>query len=113
MSHTDKTHPWHVRMATRPGASAVPSHDHRFGPCDLPDLTPHTAGDISTSCYWAMGTAMLFGRDSGCGCGWCNGQLERRTRTRAERRDIAARLRAASRTADFDVVLPPRRRSSW
>jgi hypothetical protein len=37
MSRTDKTRPWWVRMADAPMATCVPVHDHRFGPCSLPD----------------------------------------------------------------------------
>ena len=37
MSRTDKTRPWWVRMADAPMVTCIPVHDHRFGPCSLPD----------------------------------------------------------------------------
>ncbi|WP_127500535.1 hypothetical protein [Actinoplanes solisilvae] len=49
MSRTDKTRPWWVQMAHAPMVACQPVHDHRFGPCTLPDEIDarETAG-----CHW-------------------------------------------------------------
>jgi hypothetical protein len=55
MSRTDKTRPWWVRMADAPMVTCLPVHDHRFGPCSLPDeITADNAclGTNPGSCYW-------------------------------------------------------------
>ncbi|MFD1546111.1 hypothetical protein [Nonomuraea guangzhouensis] len=55
MSKTDKTRPWWVRMADAPMATCLPVHDHRFGPCTLPDeITADSAslGHRMDGCYW-------------------------------------------------------------
>jgi hypothetical protein len=36
MSRTDKTRPWWVQMVDAPGSTCAPAHDHRWGPCTLP-----------------------------------------------------------------------------
>ncbi|GAA1654621.1 hypothetical protein [Actinoplanes couchii] len=50
MSRTDQTRPLWVRMAEKPGVTCIPVHDHRFGPCTLPERI--TADMPSGNCYW-------------------------------------------------------------
>ncbi|MGX6603398.1 hypothetical protein ACWKSP_14840 [Micromonosporaceae bacterium Da 78-11] len=55
MSRTDKTRPWWVQMADAPMTAARPVHDHRFGPCTLPDeITADSAslGRARAGCHW-------------------------------------------------------------
>jgi hypothetical protein len=53
MSKTDKTRPRWVRMADVPLVTCVPVHDHRFGPCTLPDeVTPDSTNWRRGGCYW-------------------------------------------------------------
>lgn len=53
MSRTDKTRPWWVRMADAPLTTCVPVHDHRFGPCTLPEeITPESADWRRDGCFW-------------------------------------------------------------
>jgi hypothetical protein len=55
MSKTDKTRPWWVGMADAPMVTCVPEHDHRWGPCTLPDeITADSArsGYRTSGCYW-------------------------------------------------------------
>lgn len=64
MSRTDKTRPWWVQMADAPMIACKPHHDHRFGPCTLPDeVTRHSAwlGDARDGCYW-VGTRSYWYR---------------------------------------------------
>ncbi|KAA1248224.1 hypothetical protein F0Q45_21760 [Mycobacterium simiae] len=42
MSRTDKTKPMWVKLAHR-DVAVVEKHDHRAGPCDLPDPFDHVA----------------------------------------------------------------------
>ena len=55
MSRTDKTRPWWVQMVDAPGSTCMPVHDHRWGPCSLPDeITPvraHASARLS-GCRW-------------------------------------------------------------
>jgi len=94
MSRTDKTRPWWVRMADAPMVTGVPVHDHRFGPCTLPERI--TAGSASLSfrrgrCYWGGSANDLFGND---GCRECTGYHFRREERRRSRHQVRRRLRA-------------------
>ena len=63
MSRTDKTRPWWVRLADRPGVTYVAVHDHRFGECTLADeITPETASlnRAERGCHWAATDHFLF-----------------------------------------------------
>ena len=68
MSRTDKTRPRWVRMAETPGLTSVPVHDHRFGPCTLPDrisADTTTIGAPRAGCYWRGGGYHVLGCDGG------------------------------------------------
>jgi hypothetical protein len=55
MSKTDKTRPWWVRMADAPMVTCVPMHDHRWGPCTLPDEITASSASVGyhvSGCYW-------------------------------------------------------------
>jgi hypothetical protein len=98
MSRTDKTRPWWVRLADKPGVSYVPVHDHRFGPCTLPDrVTPETAS-LSVQrgrCYWGGTAFHLYGDNGGNdGCRDCTGHHTRRADRRRSRHQSRRALHA-------------------
>ncbi|GAA2083832.1 hypothetical protein [Actinomadura alba] len=74
MSKTDKTRPRWVRMADAAMVTCLPVHDHRFGPCTLPDEITADNASLShrtSGCYWSA-TAYayyLFGYGDGAGSG--------------------------------------------
>lgn len=95
MSKTDKTRPWWVRMADAPMATSLPVHDHRFGPCTLPDEITTDSASLSRrtgGCYWSA-TAYayyLFGYGHG-GREWsCLRREERRRDRHQARRELRA-----------------------
>ena len=95
MSRTDKTRPRWVRMAETPGVTSVPVHDHRFGPCTLPDMisADTTATDTPRGrCYWAHGGYHVLGCDGGS----CSRerQVYRREANRRDRYRARRELRA-------------------
>jgi hypothetical protein len=95
MSKTDKTRPLWVQMADAPMVTCVPVHDHRFGPCTLPDEV--TADSASPSrrrgdCYWAGTDYHLFGLNDGCR--ECTGYYFRREERRRSRHQARRELRA-------------------
>ncbi|MFF5260481.1 hypothetical protein ACFY4C_16165 [Actinomadura viridis] len=96
MSKTDKTRPWWVGMADVPMLTCVPVHDHRYGPCTLPEEI--TAGTSSlnrsgkSGCYWGATDHYLFdcGALSG-GREWAHFRREERRRSRRQaRRELRA-----------------------
>jgi hypothetical protein len=95
MSKADKTRPWWVRMADAPMVTCVPVHDHRFGPCTLPDGI--TAGSALVShrasgCYWRATDYYVFdcgGVGGGREWYWFRREERRRSRRQA-RRDLRA-----------------------
>ena len=95
MSRTDKTRPRWVRMADTPGVTGVAVHDHRFGPCTLPDrisADSTTAGARRGGCYWGSGGYHVLGCDGGsCSREW---QLYRRQTNRRDRYRVRRELRA-------------------
>jgi hypothetical protein len=50
MSRTDNTRPRWVRLADTPMLTCEPVHDHRFGPCTLPDRP--TPAREHGRCHW-------------------------------------------------------------
>jgi len=55
MSKTDKTRPWWVQMADAPMVAGRPVHDHRFGPCTLPDEITADSAPLAArrdGCHW-------------------------------------------------------------
>jgi hypothetical protein len=90
MSKTDKTRPWWVQMADAPGLACKPVHDHRFGPCTLPDeinaetATPHLRRG---RCYWGGPASYWFRRVESHGYRECaDFRREERRRSRHEAR---------------------------
>lgn len=83
MSKTDRTRPWWVGMADAPMATCVPEHDHRWGPCTLPDeITADSACDgyRTSGCYWRATDYWKYD------CGGVSGGPERTFFCRQERR---------------------------
>lgn len=90
MSKTDKTRPRWVRMADAPLNTCRPVHDHRFGPCTLPDeITAHSASVMhrAPGCYWAATDYFEHA------CGGSSGGREWYHFRRAERRRSRRRAR--------------------
>ncbi|WP_436535847.1 hypothetical protein [Actinoplanes sp. HUAS TT8] len=90
MSKTDKTRPLWVRMAETPGVTAIAVHDHRFGPCTLPDRIG--AGTARGGCYWRGAGYHVLACDGGA----CSRerQLWRRQANRQDRYRARRELRA-------------------
>ncbi|GAA1595497.1 hypothetical protein [Actinoplanes couchii] len=91
MSRTDKTRPWWVQMADAPMVACRPVHDHRFGPCTLPDeIDRYTTAGRPGGCYWGITMSYWFRRRESHGYReaslYCREQ-RRRDRHRA-RRDL-------------------------
>lgn len=95
MSRTDKTRPWHVRVAEIPMVTCYPVHDHRGGECTLPD-DPADVPVKGARCYWRESDQLLYGRDRGCGCPLCTQQDERRAKARRQRRQGRQQARSAT-----------------
>jgi len=95
MSKTDKTRPWWVQLIDTPGLTCKPVHDHRFGPCALPDeITAERTlvGTRRAGCHWG-GTAYHWCRrcESHGYREWSHFRREERRRSRHRaRRDLRA-----------------------
>lgn len=86
MSRTDKTRPWWVKMADVPMSTCRPAHDHRFGPCTLPDQINAGTALIhrpASGCYWVV--TDRFGSMIHNGCRECTGYYFRRADRRRSR----------------------------
>jgi hypothetical protein len=97
MSKTDKTRPWWVGMADAPMVTCVPVHDHRFGPCVLPDGITADSASLSwrtDGCSWGATAYYLFGSDISDGCRECTGYYFRRAERRRSRHQARRELRA-------------------
>jgi hypothetical protein len=96
VSKTDKTRPWWVRMADAPMVTCVPVHDHRFGPCTLPDEVTAASASVSRraggGCYWHATAYYVF--DCGGVGGGREGYHLRREDRRRSRRRARRELRA-------------------
>ncbi|MEV0201038.1 hypothetical protein [Nonomuraea sp. NPDC050691] len=95
MSKTDRTRPWWVRLADTPMTTCVPVHDHRFGPCTLPDEI--SAGSASPSrragaCFWGSPAHYVLGcLTRGGNREWYHFRRETRRRSRHQaRRELRA-----------------------
>ena len=99
MSRTDKTRPWWVQMVDAPGSTCEPEHDHRWGPCTLPnEITPVRAlfrpvlRADRTGCRWTGTAAFWVRRCESHGAGEWNAfrREDRRRNRRQARRDLRA-----------------------
>jgi hypothetical protein len=101
MSRTDKTRPWWVRMADTPMLTCTPVHDHRWGPCTLPDEVTMDSASLSrrmSGCYWgATDYFMDHGGGLSGGEEWAFFCREKRRRSRHQAR---RRLRAYDAEAE-------------
>jgi len=96
MSKTDKTRPWWVGMAEAPMVNCRPVHDHRFGPCTLPEEITADSAAMNrcgrSGCYWGATDYYLFD------CGSLSGGREwhyfRREERRRSRHQARRELRA-------------------
>ncbi|GAA3150395.1 hypothetical protein GCM10010466_46930 [Planomonospora alba] len=95
MSKTDKTRPWWVRMADAPMVTCVPEHDHRFGPCTLPDEITADSASVNyraSGCHWRATAYYVF--DLGGVSGGREGCRLRRQERRRDRHRARRELRA-------------------
>ena len=92
MSRTDKTRPWWVQLADKPMVTSVPSHDHRFGPCTLPEKVERRSAD--SRCYWTATAATSCQRHDNGAREWA---LLRRADRRRSRHSARQALRARRR----------------
>jgi hypothetical protein len=95
MSKTDKTLPWWVRLADAPMVACLPVHDHRFGPCTLPDEITADSASLchrTSGCYWRATDYYLFDCGGvGGGREWyCFRREERRRSRHQARRELRA-----------------------
>jgi hypothetical protein len=94
MSRTDKTRPWGVKMADRPMVTCRPQHDHRFGPCTLPERIDADTTMIrrpARCCYWVV--TDRFASMIHNGCRECTGYYFRREDRRRSRHRARQELR--------------------
>jgi hypothetical protein len=94
MSRTDKTRPWWVKMADTPMVTCRPRHDHRFGPCTLPErIDAGTApiGRLASGCCWVV--TDRFAGTIHNGCRECTGYCFRREDRRRSRHETRRALR--------------------
>ena len=85
MSKTDRTRPWWVRMADVPMVTCAPVHDHRFGPCTLPEeITKETTalGPRRGGCHWSGTSHFNSFRNDGGAREWYYIRREDRRRSR-------------------------------
>ena len=94
MSKTDKTRPWWVRIADAPMLTCAPEHDHRFGPCTLPDEITSSSASVeyrTSGCYWHATDYYVFGGGVSGGREWSWFRREERRRSRRQaRRELRA-----------------------
>jgi hypothetical protein len=96
MSRTDKTRPWWVKLADRPMVTCRPQHDHRFGPCTLPERINADTAPIYRplrGCYWVV--TDRFAGTIHDGCRECTGYYFRREDRRRSRHESRRELRAS------------------
>lgn len=94
MSRTDKTRPWWVKMADQPMVTCRPQHDHRFGPCTLPERIDARTAPIhrpARGCYWVA--TDRFADMVHNGCRECTGYYTRREDRRRSRHESRRELR--------------------
>ncbi|MEU4428745.1 hypothetical protein AB0F81_49735 [Actinoplanes sp. NPDC024001] len=97
MSRTDKTRPWWVQMADAPLVACRPAHDHRFGPCTLPqEITADSAPLVARrdGCHWAATPSYWYRRCES------RGHREWSAHRRAERRRSRHQARRQMRARD-------------
>jgi hypothetical protein len=92
MSRTDKTRPWWVKLADHPMVTSRPHHDHRFGPCTLPDHVDARTVSPRRGCYWEPTDRTADTVHNGCR--ECTGYWTRREDRRRSRHEIRRALRA-------------------
>jgi hypothetical protein len=91
MSRTDKTRPWWVKLAEQPMVTCRPRHDHRFGPCTLPERVHTGSAPPAQGCHWVV--TARFADTMHNGCRECTGYYFRRAERRRSRREARRELR--------------------
>jgi hypothetical protein len=83
-------------MAERPMVTARPQHDHRFGPCTLPERINAESAPTrrpARGCYWVV-TDRFADSVANNGCRECTGYYFRREERRRSRHEARRELRA-------------------
>ena len=83
MARTYNTRPHWVRAQDRP-EFVEPVHDHRLGPCDLPEERV-IVDDSDTRCRWVFSEKFWASPVARACCTMCSAQPERRQDRRRER----------------------------
>ena len=94
MSRTDKTRPMWVQVADTRLVTCVPHHDHRYGPCKLPDeITAVTVvmSEPRNGCSWSPNGSTMYNLSNGCRS--CTGYYFRREERRRDRQKTRRELR--------------------
>jgi hypothetical protein len=83
-----------VRIADAPMLTCAPEHDHRFGPCTLPDEITSSSASVAyrtSGCYWRATDYYVFGGGVSGGREWHYSRREERRRSRRQaRRELRA-----------------------
>jgi hypothetical protein len=92
MSRTDKTRPRWVQLADVPMVTCVPRHDHRFGPCTLPEHVTPEGMARDGRCRWEATASNWFRRYDNDGYReWSRiKRIERRRSRHQARRELRA-----------------------
>ncbi len=102
----------HVPWWTRPDIARylVETHDHRFGPCDLPSLTEWAASARRQSnwhaplpwrCRWEVDRRRI---PCLCGCALCTGRTWRRLERRQDRHRAKERNQTGAWAAEWGEI---------
>ncbi|GLY19502.1 hypothetical protein LWF15_24815 [Kineosporia rhizophila] len=92
MSRTDKTRPAWVRLADSPMHTCVPHHDHRFGPCTLPDEVSAKSLRATHGCRWRLSEQFAPYRLDRGGQEWNRYRRQDRLRSRHQARRLLRRI---------------------
>ena len=94
MSRTDKHRPYWVRLADAPLRTSQAHHDHRYGPCTLPDeVSAQSVEPVRRGCYWTYGPDLYGVRLDNGGGEWNRLRTEANQRDRREARRLLRRHR--------------------
>lgn len=108
MSKTHKTKPINVKVS-QGLVGYTEDHDHRFGPCDLPELSAETGNYApGTNCRWRPDYADSLAL---CGCNLCTGhysRLENNKRNRKEAKRVTRNWTRDPESYDEEVIQPKR-----
>ena len=112
MSRTHKTKPLGVKVC-QGHVSFTEEHNHSNGPCDLPKMTPESAGfgSSKTRCYWRPN---FYEPMSFCGCHLCSGHFSRKVNGKRNRKETKRKTREWARDPEaYDEEVIQQKRDYW